>query len=139
MRKRNNNGGRMANMLRAMDAFVAHDSGGVEEVDIQLCQCCLDAGEMTTLASTECRQCGAPICDGCVESDMCCECRAQREQVSAAVTCHKCGAPVESDALARQTMADGALMWPRPFCRACLLAGLKRLDAELRQPGKDGE
>ena len=55
-----------------------------------------------------------------------------------AVTCPRCGAPVESDALARQTMADGTLMWPRPFCAACLLAGLRRLDAELRQPGKDG-
>lgn len=59
-------------------------------------------------------------------------------------TCHKCGAPVESDALARQTMADGSLMWPQPFCRACLLAGLRRLKAWLATGGagamgEDGE
>jgi hypothetical protein len=126
----------MFNMLRAMDAYVGdQDGGGAVEPDIELCQCCLDAGEMTTLASTECGQCGARICDGCLENDMCCECRAQRERD--AVTCHTCGAPVESDVLARQTMADGSLMWPQPFCRAHLLAGLRRLDAELRQPGKD--
>ena len=129
---------RMLNMLRAVDAFVGdQDDGGAVEPDIELCQCCLDAGEMTMLASTECGQCGARICDGCLENGMCCECRAQRERD--AVTCHKCGAPVESGALARQTMADGSLMWPQPFCWRCLVAGLRRLDAELRQPGKDGE
>lgn len=54
-----------------------------------------------------------------------------------AVTCLTCGAPVEDDALEAQTMPDGSLMWPQPFCRACLVAGLRRLDAELkRQPGK---
>ena len=84
---------RMFNMLRAMDAFTEHDSGGVEEV-------------------------------------------AQ----AAPVTCPTCGAPVEPDALEAQTMPDGALMWPRAFCRACLVAGLRRLDAELRrQPGEDGD
>ena len=83
---------RMLDMLRAMDAYVAHDSGGVEEL-------------------------------------------AQ----AAPVTCPTCGAPVEDDALEAQTMADGSLMWPRAFCRACLLAVLRRLDAELRrQPGEDG-
>ena len=103
--------------------------------DVELCQCCLDVGEMTTLAQTECGQCGARICDGCSENGMCCECRAQRGQD--AMLCPTCGAPVESDALDKQTMPDGSLMWPQPFCRACLLAGLKRLDAELKhQPGK---
>ena len=61
-----------------------------------------------------------------------------------AILCHTCGAPVESDALARQTMADGALMWPEPFCAACLLAGLERLKAWLAAGGagtlgEDGE
>lgn len=81
----------------------------------------------------------ACACDACMDSD---------ERLftvwhgddDAPITCPTCGAAVESDALARQTMADGELMWPRPFCRACLLAGLRRLDAELkRQPGKDGD
>ena len=99
---------RMLDMLRAMDAYVEHDSGGVEELarDTGACDAA-DADEPT-------------------------------------VTCHKCGAPVESDALARQTMADGSLMWPQPFCRACLLAGLKRLKAWLATGGagamgEDGE
>lgn len=90
---------RMFNMLRAMDAFTEHDSGGVEEV-------------------------------------------AQ----AAPVTCPTCGAPVEDDALEAQTMPEGSLMWPqpfcRPFCRVCLLAVLRRLDAELWRPraaGEDGE
>ena len=134
---------RMLNMLRAVDACVGdQDDGGAVEPDIELCQCCLDAGEMTMLASTECGQCGARICDGCLENGMCCECRAQRERD--AVTCHTCGAVVESDALKKQTMADGSLMWPEPFCRACLLAGLRRLKAWLATGGagamgEDGE
>ena len=36
----------------------------------------------------------------------------------APVTCPTCGAPVEDDALEAQTMPDGSLMWPQPFCRA---------------------
>lgn len=61
-----------------------------------------------------------------------------------AILCRTCGAVVESDALARQTMADGTLMWPEPFCRACLLAGLRRLKAWLATGGagamgEDGE
>lgn len=70
-----------------------------------------------------------------------CECLCHTKD---AVTCHKCGAVVEDDALARQTMADGTLMWPEPFCRACLLAGLRRLKAWLATGGagamgEDGE
>ena len=57
----------------------------------------------------------------------------------APVTCPTCGAPVEDDALEAQTMPDGSLMWPQPFCRACLVAGLRRLDAELRQPTMRGD
>ena len=118
---------RMFNMLRAMDAFTTHDRGGVEEV---------------TQAANEPH--GASCtCDACMDRD-------ERlftvwhEDDDAPVTCHKCGAPVEDDALARQTMPDGALMWPEPFCRACLLAGLKRLKAWLATGGagamgEDGE
>ena len=62
----------------------------------------------------------------------------------APVTCPTCGAPVEDDALEAQTMPDGSLMWPEPFCRACLLAGLRRLKAWLATGGagamgEDGE
>jgi len=51
-----------------------------------------------------------------------------------AVTCPTCGAAVEDDALDAQTMADGSLMWPRPFCRAHLISGLERLRATLNEP-----
>lgn len=55
------------------------------------------------------------------------------------VTCPTCGNPVEPDALKKQT-PDGSLMWPAPMCKRCLVAGLRRLDAELkRQTGKDGD
>ena len=59
------------------------------------------------------------------------------------VTC-QCGAPVEPDALKKQTLPDGSPMWPAPMCRPmcwrCLVAALRRLDAELkRQPGKASE
>lgn len=83
------------------------------------------------------------LCPACVEAVKQAD-REYCERTRDAVTCHKCGAVVEDDALARQTMADGTLMWPEPFCRACLLAGLRRLKAWLAAGGagamgEDGE
>lgn len=193
MRKRNSSGGRMANMLRAMDAYSDRDNGGAAELARDEDRRCFDCGYMgcndtghtghwtfrddddghEITCTCDCHKpVGEPQCaiTGCnewpVTTCACCNrgvcaddilgaalddlgicsdcaftcaggmaCQVMSRQDT--VTCHECGAPVEPDALARQTMADGALMWPEPFCRACLMAGLRRLDAELkRQPGK---
>lgn len=119
---------RMFNMLRAMDAFTTHDRGGVEEV---------------TQAANEPH--GASCtCDACMDRD-------ERlftvwhEDDDAPTTCHKCGAVVEDDALAVQTnaagesrLAPGEGVW---YCHACLVAGLRRIQALLAQldDGDDGE
>lgn len=58
--------------------------------------------------------------------------RLWQEEHPAPVTCHLCGAPVEADALAIQTAADGTMLFPGWLCRACFVAGAKRLKAAIR-------
>ena len=56
-----------------------------------------------------------------------------------AILCHKCGAPVEDDALALQTDADGRSrlapgegIW---YCHDCFMAGLRRVKAWIAAGG----
>ena len=70
------------------------------------------------------------------------------DQDDGAILCHKCGAPVEDDALALQTDADGRSrlapgegIW---YCRDCFMAGLRRVKAwiatsDVSAMGEDGE
>ena len=119
---------RMLDMLRAMDAFVGdQDDGGAEAAHGASCACdaCMDRDERLFTVWHE--------DDG---------------DDGGAITCHKCGAPVDDDALALQTDADGRSrlapgegIW---YCRDCFMAGLRRVKAWIATGGagamgEDGE
>lgn len=48
------------------------------------------------------------------------------------ITCHTCGAVVDDDARAAQADSGGGPMLTQWYCRAHLVAGLRKLQAEIR-------
>ncbi len=53
------------------------------------------------------------------------------DQDSGAIICHKCGAVVDDDARAAQADSAGGPMLTQWYCRAPLVAGLRKLQREI--------